>query len=85
MAATGELEADGTIGAVGGVGQKTVSVRRAGIRVFIVPKANEEEARAHAGSKLEIRAVATFEEALTALGSLEGSNALALGKPGGGA
>ena len=85
VAATGELEADGTIGAVGGVGQKTVSVRRAGIQVFLVPKANEAEARAHAGSKLEIRGVATFEEALTALGSLEGSNALALGKPGGGA
>ena len=84
VAATGELEADGTVGAVGGVGQKTVSVRRAGIKVFLVTKANEAEARAHAGSKLEIRGVATFEEALAALGSLEGSNALALGKPGGG-
>lgn len=85
VAATGEVQADGTVGAVGGVAQKAVSVRRAGIKVFIVPKANEAEARAHAGSKLEVRGVATFEEALQALGSLEGSNALALGTPGGGA
>jgi PDZ domain-containing protein len=85
VAATGELLTDGRIGPVGGVAQKTVSVRRAGIKVFIVPKENEAEARAHAGGKLQIRGVSTFDEALQALGSLSGSNALALGKPGAGA
>jgi PDZ domain-containing protein len=85
VAATGELMADGTVGAIGGVAQKAVTVRRAGIKVFIVPKANEAEARAHAGKNLEIRGVATFDEALKALASLDGSNALALGKPGAGA
>ena len=85
VAATGELLTDGRIGAVGGIAQKTVSVRRAGIKVFLVPKDNEAEARAHAGRNLEIRGVATFDEALQALGSLHGSNALALGKPGPGA
>lgn len=84
VAVTGELLADGTVGAVGGVAQKTVTVRRSGIKVFLVPKENEAEARAAAGSGVEIRGVATFDEALTALGSLEGSNALALGKPGAG-
>jgi len=85
VAATGELLTDGTVGAIGGVAQKAVTVRRAGIKVFLVPKANEEEARAHAGKNLEIRGVATFDEALKALASLDGSNALALGKPGAGA
>jgi PDZ domain-containing protein len=85
VAATGELLTDGTVGPIGGVAQKAVTVRRAGIKVFIVPKENEAEARAHAGSGLEIRGVATFDEALKALGSLNGSNALALGKPGAGA
>jgi PDZ domain-containing protein len=84
VAVTGELLTDGTVGPVGGVAQKAVTVRRAGIKVFLVPKENEAEARAHAGGGLEIRGVATFEEALKALGSLEGSNALALGKPGAG-
>jgi PDZ domain-containing protein len=82
VAVTGELLSDGTVGPVGGVAQKAVTVRRAGIKVFIVPKANEEEARASAGSGLEVRGVGTFDEALKALGSLDGSNALALGKPG---
>ena len=82
VAVTGELLTDGTVGPVGGVAQKAVTVRRAGIKVFLVPKANEAEARAKAGDGLEIRGVATFDEALKALGSLDGSNALALGKPG---
>jgi PDZ domain-containing protein len=85
VAVTGELLTDGTVGPVGGVAQKAVTVRRAGIKVFIVPKQNEAEARANAGSGLEIRGVGSFDEALKALGSLEGSNALALGKPGAGA
>jgi PDZ domain-containing protein len=81
VAATGELLSDGTVGPIGGIAQKTVTVRRAGAKVFLVPKENEAEARAHAGSKLQIRAVGSFQEALQALGSLAGSNALALGKP----
>lgn len=84
VAVTGELLSDGRVGPIGGVAQKAVAVRRAGIKVFLVPKQNEEEARAQAGGGLEIRGVGTFEEALKALGSLDGSNALALGKPGAG-
>jgi PDZ domain-containing protein len=80
VAVTGELLSDGTVGPIGGVAQKAVAVRRAGIKVFLVPKENEAEAKAHAGGGLEIRGVGTFEEALKALGSLQGSNALALGK-----
>lgn len=84
VAATGELQADGKVGAIGGVAQKTVSVRRAGIKVFLVPKENEAEARAHAGGALQIRGVDSFDDALKVLSSLDGSNALALGKPGAG-
>lgn len=81
VAATGELLADGRVGPIGGIAQKTVTVRRSGAKVFLVPKENEAEARAHAGSKLQIRGVSTFDEALKALGALDGSNALALGRP----
>ena len=84
VAVTGELLSDGSVGPIGGIAQKAVTVKRAGIKVFLVPKENEAEARAHAGKGLEIRGVANFDEALRALGSLEGSNALALGKPAGG-
>ena len=84
VAVTGELLSDGTVGPIGGVAQKAVTVRRAGIKVFLVPKENEAEARAHAGGGLEIRGVGSFDEALKALATLDGSNALALGKPGSG-
>jgi len=84
VAATGELQPDGTVGAIGGVAQKTVTVKRAGAKVFLVPKENEAEAKADAGSGLTVLGVSSFEDALKALGSLRGSNALALGKPAGG-
>jgi PDZ domain-containing protein len=84
VAATGELQPDGTVGAIGGVAQKTVTVKRAGAKIFLVPKDNEAEARAHAGKGLQVLGVSSFDDALHALGSLKGSNALALGKPGSG-
>jgi len=85
VAATGELAPSGAVGPVGGVGQKVVAVKRAGAEVFIVPEQNEAEAREKAGDSLRILAVSTFDEALTALGSVQGSNALALARPSPGA
>jgi len=84
VAATGELGLDGSITAIGGVAQKTVTVERAGARVFLVPRANLAEARAKAGKQLKVYAVGTIDDALKVLGSLKGSNALALPKPAGG-
>jgi PDZ domain-containing protein len=78
IAVTGELHLDGTIGPIGGVAQKAVTVRRAGASVFIVPRANYKEAKAHAGNHLQVYAVDNFDDALRILGSLKGSNALAL-------
>lgn len=80
IAATGELGADGKVRPVGGIAQKTATVREAGVELFLVPQENYAEAEAHAGG-LEVRAVATFDEALRSLGSLPDSNALALAQP----
>jgi PDZ domain-containing protein len=82
VAVTGDLQPDGTVGAIGGVAQKAATVRRAGAKVFLVPNDNLVEAKAHAGGKLDVRGVGSFDEALRVLGSLDGSNALALGQPG---
>jgi len=82
VAATGDLQPDGTVGPIGGVEQKTVTVRRAGAKVFLVPSDNLEEARSRAGDDLQVFAVDSFDDALRVLGGLEGSNALALGQPG---
>lgn len=71
VAATGEMEIDGTIGAIGGVEQKTFGVRDAGADVFLVPVAqgNAAEARRFAGP-LRIIPVRTFSQALHALATL---------------
>jgi Lon-like protease len=70
IAATGEIELDGRVVPVGGVKQKTIAVRRSGIRVFLVPAGdNAREARRHAGG-LRIVPVKNFQQALRSLATL---------------
>jgi PDZ domain-containing protein len=70
VAVTGTIELDGSVGEIGGVKQKTIGVRRAGIGVFVVPAGeNAREARRHAGD-VRIVAVDTFQQALRALATL---------------
>ncbi|MBV8302576.1 MAG: PDZ domain-containing protein, partial [Acidimicrobiia bacterium] len=76
VAVTGELALDGTILPIGGVAQKAVTVRESGASIFIVPRDNYEEAKAHAGNHLKVYPVDTFDDALRILGTLPGSNAL---------
>ncbi|HEX2023365.1 MAG TPA: S16 family serine protease [Acidimicrobiales bacterium] len=85
VAVTGEIEPDGKVGAVGGVGQKVAAVRQTGdVVLFLVPKDNLGEAQAHAGDHLLVRAVDSFDEALKALAELPGSNATSLASSGAG-
>ena len=72
VAVTGTIDTDGTVGPVGGVPQKTVTVRRSGAKLFLVPKGQVEEAKAKAGSGIEIVGVDTLDEAITALGARGG-------------
>ena len=81
VAATGDLRLDGGVGPIGGVAQKAVTVRRAGATAFLVPKENYAEAKAHAGGGLRVFAIGNFDDALRVLGTLRGSNALALARP----
>ena len=86
VAVTGTIREDGTVGAIGGLRQKTVAVRQAGVRYFIVPTEQGNDgidglaaARDEAGSSVEIIAVATLEDALRALERLGGSPIVAAG------
>jgi PDZ domain-containing protein len=63
---TGTLDLDGTVGAIGGIEQKTVGARLVDADLFLVPAGNAADARSNAEG-LEIVAVSTFEEALAAL------------------
>lgn len=70
VAATGELALDGTVLPIGGVKQKTLGVRKAGVDVFLVPAGdNAREARRYADG-LRIIPVKNFPQALRALATL---------------
>jgi PDZ domain-containing protein len=81
VAATGTIELDGSVGEIGGVAQKTVAVRDAGVHLFLVPMSEVAEARRHAGKHLRIEGVRNIRDALRILASV-GGNGLALGQPG---
>ena len=63
---TGTLDLNGNVGEIGGIEQKAEGARLVDADLFLVPDGNAAEARRHADG-LEIKAVTTFEEALTAL------------------
>jgi PDZ domain-containing protein len=70
IAATGQIELDGTIAPIGGIKQKTIGVRRTGILVFLVPAGeNADEARRYANG-VKIVPVKTFQQALRTLATL---------------
>ena len=70
VAATGEIELDGSIAPIGGVKQKVIGARRSHADVFLVPAGdNAAEARRHAGD-LRIIPVESFGQALRALATV---------------
>jgi len=70
VAATGQLEPDGTVLPIGGVKQKTIGAREAGVDAFLVPAGeNYAEAKKEADG-LRIIPVKSFQQALHALATL---------------
>jgi len=70
VAATGELALDGSVLPVGGLKQKTLGARAAGVDVLLVPAGeNADEALRYAGS-LRVIPVESFQQALRALRTL---------------
>ncbi|HEX2179006.1 MAG TPA: PDZ domain-containing protein [Actinomycetota bacterium] len=71
IAGTGTIEnpagRSGVVGAVGSVELKVKGASRIGAGVFLVPKPELDEARAAAGSGMEVIGVSTLKEAITEL------------------
>ena len=71
IAATGQLALDGSVLPIGGIKQKTIGARRAGVDFFLVPaEENVEGARANADG-LDIIPVDSFQQALRRLATNE--------------
>ncbi|MCF4138564.1 hypothetical protein L1856_20385 [Streptomyces sp. Tue 6430] len=71
IAGTGTIDANGKVGAVGGVALKTQAARRDGATVFLVPKAECSEAKSELPEGLRLIPVTTLEGAVDSLVELE--------------
>ncbi|MEV0300229.1 MULTISPECIES: S16 family serine protease [Streptomyces] len=71
IAGTGTIDAEGRVGAVGGVPLKTQAARRDGATVFLVPEAECAEARAELPDGLRLIPVTTLQGTVDALVALE--------------
>lgn len=80
VAVTGTIDIGGMVGDVGGVVQKTAAVRAAGATYFLVPPGEYDQAVAHAGDDLEVRKIASLNEAIRVLEEL-GGDALVTAQP----
>ena len=69
IAATGEIFLNGAVGPIGGIKQKTIGARQAGVDAFLVPVSNAPEAKKYAHG-LKIIPVKSFQQALHALATL---------------
>jgi PDZ domain-containing protein len=71
VAATGQIQPDGSVTRIGGIKQKTIGARRSHIEVFLVPVDgdNAKDAKRYANG-LRIIPVKSFQQALHALATL---------------
>ncbi|AZP18172.1 hypothetical protein EJC51_20000 [Streptomyces aquilus] len=71
IAGTGTIDADGTVGAVGGVSLKTQAAKRDGATVFLVPEDECGDAKAELPKGLRLIPVTTLKGAVGSLVALE--------------
>ena len=67
IAGTGTIEADGTVGPIGGIRQKLFGARDAGAEYFLAPASNCDEVVGHVPDGLQVIRTASLEESLDAL------------------
>ncbi|MGB8651090.1 MAG: PDZ domain-containing protein [Mycobacteriales bacterium] len=70
IAGTGEITADGKVGAIGGIAEKMRGARAVGATVFLAPADNCAEAKASKPAGLTLARVSTLKDALAALATL---------------
>jgi PDZ domain-containing protein len=78
IAGTGTIEKDGSIGAIGGIEEKIVAAKRAGVDLFLAPAANCSELPSITEG-ITVAAVATIDEAIAALNSKSPKGCATLG------
>ena len=67
IAGTGTIDAEGTVGPIGGIRQKLYGARDAGADYFLAPASNCDEVVGHVPDGLQVIRTSTLEESLAAL------------------
>lgn len=75
VAGTGEIAADGTVGAIGGIRQKLAGASSADVQVFVAPQANCDDVAAAPEFDLVVLGVENLDEAITGLETLSEAGA----------
>lgn len=71
IAGTGTIKVDGSVGNIGGIRQKVVGAEAAGATVILVPAGNYDKALTAERDTIEIVSIATIDDAIEFLQSLE--------------
>lgn len=75
VAVTGTIDADGKVGAIGGIVQKMAGARRAGATLFLVPKDNCSEALTAIPHGLTVAPISTLSGAVSVLKQFDAGDA----------
>ena len=75
ISATGTIALDGSVGPIGGIHQKVMASRRAGVDLMLVPSSEIDEARRYAGG-LRVEPVDSLDQALEILATIGGGDAV---------
>jgi PDZ domain-containing protein len=76
VAGTGTIDAEGTVGAIGGIRQKLFGARDAGAEYFLAPETNCNEVVGHVPDGIRVFSVATLEQAEAALAAIADESGL---------
>ena len=70
VAGTGTINADGSVGPIGGIRQKVVAAEAAGAELMLVPERNYEDALTAERNSIELIPISSIDDALAALEAL---------------
>ncbi len=74
ISGTGTINMDGQVGPIGGIQQKMAGARNSGSRFFLAPASNCDEVRGHEPEGMQVFAVSTLHEAVTATEAIASGN-----------
>ena len=74
IAGTGTIDMDGQVGPIGGIQQKMAGARNSGSKFFLAPASNCDEVKDHEPKGMQVFAVSTLHEAVTATEAIASGN-----------